>query len=253
VIGLKAHAASNTKAVALQRSYYERTVCLYDQRLSENGEEHEVACCFISEFSRLLGAVSLLDIGCGTGRALGIFRTRNPELVVHGIDPAECMLNQARAKFGASGLLRGDGANLPFNDNTYDLAVETGVLHHVREPEKVVREMMRVARKAIFISDHNIFGQGSAISRGLKWALYKAKLWRAVKFLQNGGRDYCFSDGDGVVYSYSAYFHYRLLERWAANVIAIPTSAAAGDLGFLSPLFGAKEVLLCALKRSPAV
>lgn len=125
---------------------------------------------------------------------------------------------------------------------------DTGVLHRICEPEKVVREMMRVARKAVFLSDHNIFGQGRAASRWLKWALYRTNLWRAAKLLQNRGREHCFSDGDGVGYSYSVYFQYRMLEHWAANVIAIPTSLSSGDLGFFSPLFGAKEVLLCGLK-----
>jgi ubiquinone/menaquinone biosynthesis C-methylase UbiE len=243
----------DTNGVALQRSYYERTACRYDRYHLQTTDEHEVACRFISAFSRLLGAATLLDVGCGTGRALRILGRRNPELVIHGVDVSEGMLKHARAKFGANSLLLGEGANLPFNDNSYDIVMETGVLHHVRQPDKIVREMMRVARKAVFISDHNIFGQGSAISRRLKWALYRAKLWHIAKLLQNRGRDYCFSDGDGVVYSYSAYFQYRLLERWPANVLAISTSVVAGDSGCFSPLFGAKEVLLCALKGGLAV
>jgi ubiquinone/menaquinone biosynthesis C-methylase UbiE len=52
--------------------------------------------------------------------------------------------------------------------NSIDAAFECGVLHHVAEPSHVVGEMMRVARKAIFLSDSNRFGQGRLIARILK-------------------------------------------------------------------------------------
>jgi len=238
-----------SKAAALQREYYERTAPIYDRcHLSVDGE-HEVACRFISAFIPLLGATSLLDVGCGTGRAIGFFRANNPGLTTHGVEPVRALLDEARAKFGSDGLLRADGARLPFADNSYDVVIETGVLHHVRRPAEVAREMTRVARKAVFLSDHNIFGQGSGHARAVKWALYKSGLWVMTKRLLNGGQDYYVSEGDGVAYSYSVYFQYRLMQQWAARVVVIPTRTGnGGDLGLYSPLFSADEVLLCAIR-----
>jgi SAM-dependent methyltransferase len=239
-----------SNAAALQKEYYERTAATYDRRhLSEDGE-HEVACRLISAFIPMLGATSLLDVGCGTGRAIGFFRANNPRITTHGVEPVPALLDEARAKFGCDGLFRADGVRLPFRDNSYDIVIETGVLHHVKRPADVVCEMTRVARKAVFLSDHNIFGQGSRRARSVKWALYMTGLWGVTKRLLNRGRDYHESEGDGIAYSYSVYFQYRLLQRWASRVMVIPTrnGNGGGDLGLYSPLFSADEVLLCAIR-----
>jgi len=237
------------KAVTLQREYYERTAARYDQHHLAGEGPHDVACRFISAFISLLGAKSLLDVGCGTGRAIGFYRTSHPELTAHGVEPVAALLEQARLKFGAEGLFRADGLELPFRDNAYDVVLETGMLHHVRQPEVVVSEMTRVARKAVFLSDHNIFGQGSRFTRVIKWGLYSGGLWQMAKRILNGGRAYHTSEGDGVAYSYSVYFHYRLLQRWASHLVVIPTRVLAhSDMGLWSPLFSADEVLMCAIR-----
>ena len=59
-------------------------------------------------------------------------------------------------------------------------------LHHVGEPARMVGEMIRVAKRAIFLSDSNRFGQGSHAARLLKTALYKCNLWREARFIQTG-------------------------------------------------------------------
>jgi ubiquinone/menaquinone biosynthesis C-methylase UbiE len=150
---------------------------------------------------------------------------------------------------GEAGLFVGDGIQLPFADNSYDVALETGVLHHVERPELVVREMMRVAKKAVFISDHNIFGQGRRSMRLMKWLLYRSGLWAATKRAVNRGKKYHVSEGDGIAYSYSAYFQYPLLRRWAEQLFVIPTSVNGQTaLATWSPLFTANEILLCAVR-----
>ncbi len=68
----------------------------------------------------------------------------------------------------ASVLLNGDGMNVQFEDSSFDMVCEFGMLHHVRYPEKVISEMLRVASKAIYISDCNNFGSGSLLSRSAK-------------------------------------------------------------------------------------
>jgi ubiquinone/menaquinone biosynthesis C-methylase UbiE len=252
-IGLSRGVAASLNAVALQRKYYEHTALNYDRdHLYEEGE-HDVACRLISAFLPMLNAASLLDVGCGTGRAVGFFRTKHPELIAHGVEPVAALVNVARQKFGADGLLLADGARLPFRDASYDVVLETGMLHHVGNPEQVVGEMLRVARKAVFLSDHNIFGQGSTSARVLKWLLYQAGLWKLAKRVLNRGRDYHVSEGDGVAYSYSVFWQYRLLQSWTPCLFAIPTRQGVGaQRGAFSPLFAADEVLLCAIKTGLA-
>ena len=54
-----------------------------------------------------------------------------------------------------------------------DAVCAFGVMHHVKRPAIVVGEMMRVARRAIFISDSNRFGQGSMPARRVKLLLWR--------------------------------------------------------------------------------
>ncbi|ADQ15713.1 class I SAM-dependent methyltransferase [Halanaerobium hydrogeniformans] len=46
-----------------------------------------------------------------------------------------------------------DGENLPFADNSFDTVLLLTVLHHIPEPEIVLKEALRVADKVIIIED----------------------------------------------------------------------------------------------------
>jgi hypothetical protein len=78
-------------------------------------------------------------------------------------------------------------------------------MHHLPRPSTAVSEMTRVARSAIFISDNNRFGHGSALARGAKLLIHSARLWPLYEVLRTRGRGYVESPGDGVFYSYSLY------------------------------------------------
>jgi hypothetical protein len=121
------------------------------------------------------------------------------------------------------------------------------MLHHVPEPDAVIREMMRVARKAVIIIDGNRFGQGSWPMRLLKLALYKAGLWGVIDYIKTGGKGYILSPGDGVHYSFSVYDSLHLIAAWADQLILIPTESYKATSWF-HPLLTAEVVLVCALK-----
>ena len=46
-----------------------------------------------------------------------------------------------------------DGKNIPFPDNSFDVALLITVLHHTKEPIEILREAMRVAPKVIVMED----------------------------------------------------------------------------------------------------
>ncbi|MEM7035372.1 MAG: polyprenol phosphomannose-dependent alpha 1,6 mannosyltransferase MptB, partial [Bacteroidota bacterium] len=53
-----------------------------------------------------------------------------------------------------------DGEKLPWDDNSFDTALIITVLHHTPDPEAIVKEAMRVARKKVVIMEdiyHNVF------------------------------------------------------------------------------------------------
>lgn len=50
-----------------------------------------------------------------------------------------------------------DGINLPFPDNKFDLITMLQVLHHVREPHKLLKEIKRICKPngLVFLREHN--------------------------------------------------------------------------------------------------
>jgi hypothetical protein len=233
-------------AEVIQRAYYTQTAHEYDDTHGVIEPEHNIALHYISALTAPLRIHSVLDVGCGTGRGVEYLNRCNPELRVMGLEPVEALLNVAAANgIRRSALVQGDACALPFPDAAFDAVMELGVLHHVPRPDLVVREMMRVCRKAIFISDGNLFGQGRIPLRVLKFLLYKTGLWGVVKKIQTRGRGYTITQGDGLAYSYSVYFQYRLLASWADRIMVTSLTTVAGSP---PPPLDSGCVLLCAVR-----
>ena len=204
--------------------------------------------------SSLLGLETFLDVGAGTGRAALFLRDRAKK--VRGIEPVKALIEQANRKgLPRDTILCGDGRLLPFRDQSFDAVLELGMLHHVAEPSRVVGEMMRVARKAVFLSDSNRFGQGGSAARAVKLLLYKTGLWKSARFLQTRGKYYTISDGDGLAYSYSIYDSYDQLAGWADVMWCLPTENGRSARSWFTPLLTSSHGLLCALRtdRSPVL
>jgi SAM-dependent methyltransferase len=103
---------------------------------------------------------------------------RTFEHLICGVEPVEALVRQGISSGVNKGfpLLLASGDALPFADNSFDAVCEFGILHHVPDPARVVKEMLRVARNVIVISDANRFGQGFLPLRILKLLLFKLKL-----------------------------------------------------------------------------
>jgi ubiquinone/menaquinone biosynthesis C-methylase UbiE len=230
----------------LQRNYYEATAEAYDASHTER--EHVVALHMISAFIELNGIKSVLDVGAGTGRAMRFLKQRFPNLRVKGIEPVDGLRLRGHAQgIPEDDLVAGDGASLPFEDESFDLVCEFAVLHHVRHPSKVVDEMNRVASRMVVISDCNFMGQGRAWLRAVKLAIWSAGLWPLADWLKTRGKRYTYSEGDGIAYSYSIDQSLRQIRSAWADVQIYPTSPDGGR--FAGPITGAGHVLLIAQNR----
>jgi len=83
----------------------------------------------------------VLDNGCGTG-----FMTRFLEgYEVVGLDISPKMVELAKG--GYSRVVLGDSQNLPFEDQSFQIVINRGLLHHLPDPKKGVSEMSRVLKK----------------------------------------------------------------------------------------------------------
>ena len=236
-------------AVWAQRDYYARTASDYDA-MHEKGEHYD-ALRHIAIHMRAIGARSLLDTGCGTGMAMLYLEKQIDGLRTRGNDPSAALLRVATDRHGIASeqLDCVSSERLPYEDGAFDVVVETGMLHHTPEPERVVSEMLRVARKAVFISDSNIYGQeGSSVAaRVLKLALARAGLLRPLLRRMRGGHDWYFNDGDGVAWSYSVFDSYPLVRASCAEVMVVPTGSKR-RLADACPILFASHCLIAGFK-----
>jgi ubiquinone/menaquinone biosynthesis C-methylase UbiE len=96
-----------------------------------------------TEFSRVQGHETVLDVGCGTGNFLRQFRGHAARLI--GLDLTAGMLGVARAAHPDLELVQGNARRLPFASASVDLVTSAQALHHMWDPIPVVMEMRRVA------------------------------------------------------------------------------------------------------------
>jgi SAM-dependent methyltransferase len=87
----------------------------------------------------------VLEIGCGTGCDLLQFMKNGARAT--GVDVTDRHLELARARIGPfADVQKADARSLPFRDATFDYVYSHGVLHHIAEPDRVVREILRVLK-----------------------------------------------------------------------------------------------------------
>jgi len=238
-----------SSASKLQRQHYVRTAAQYDALHVSDADEHGIALRYLSALVREFDMLSVLDVGTGTGRAMAYLRRTLPRLTVVGVEPVLRLLQQAQAKPHLRGamLASASGYRLPFPDASFDAVCQFGVLHHVEQPNDVVREMIRVATRAVFLSDSNRFGQGRIPIRWIKLLIAACGLWPVANFIKTHGTGYTISEGDGLSYSYSVFDSVETLRGWADRLILVPTSSVP-DGPWHFPLLTASHVLLCAIR-----
>lgn len=237
-------------AITAQRDYYAKTAVRYDEMHTRR--EHYDALRHVTGYLRTIGARTLLDTGCGTGMAMLYLEGEVEGLVTRGNDPSPELLRVATDRHGiaAERLDCVGSEDLPYEDGAFDAVIETGMLHHVPDPQRIVSEMLRVARMAVFISDSNIYGQGgsSLPSRVAKLALSRAGLLKPMLRRMRGGHEWYFQESDGVAWSYSLFDSYPLLREACAEVIVIPTGSKR-QLADACPILFATHCLMAGFKE----
>ena len=240
---------AQTRKIELQRDYYAATAESYESLHVSENDEHGLALAWLSGLAAHYGARSVLDVGCGTGRALRYLNTHQPGLRVLGVEPSAELRAIGHARgIAADALVDGDATGLAFPDNSFDIVCEFGVLHPVETPRRVVAEMLRVSRLGVFISDDNHFAAGSPIARRTKRTLSALGLWRAAYLLRTGGKGYRISEGDGLSYPYSVFDDLAFVQTQCDLVQMGNMTPAGTDLhaeGAHIALFGRKRGAAC--------
>lgn len=99
--------------------------------------------------ARLAAGWTVIDVGCGTGRAIPVLREAvGPSGRVIGLDLTPEMLDQARPRCAAAraALVLADARRLPLADKAADAVFAAGLVTHLPQPAAGFAELARVTR-----------------------------------------------------------------------------------------------------------
>jgi len=125
---------------------YSGLAATYDRARSRETEVREFWVPSVLRLGGITAGARVLDVGCGTGR-LAVPLSEGHAVV--GVDASREMLAVARGKRSHAGFVLGDASRLPFAAGTFEVAVAMLVLHLLPDFRTCVREMARVARRAV--------------------------------------------------------------------------------------------------------
>lgn len=86
--------------------------------------------------------IKILDAGCGTGMLLKELETLG---VCYGIDISQMAVDFCK-KRGIGNVQIADATNIPYPDNTFDIALALDVIEHIKDDEGALKEIYRVLK-----------------------------------------------------------------------------------------------------------
>ena len=101
----------------------------------------------IAAFIRLSGlprGARVADLGCGSGVFTALLRHNGFDSV--GVDISPKLLALGRRKHPVLELIEGDVENLPFESESFDGVLLSGLVHHFPDPRRLAREVMRILK-----------------------------------------------------------------------------------------------------------
>jgi ubiquinone/menaquinone biosynthesis C-methylase UbiE len=93
------------------------------------------------------GGKRILDIGCGRGEYVNLLN--NSDRFAVGIDLLDTLIVQTKLN---KNLMIGNGAYLPFKDESFDTVLLFEVLEHVTDEKSLLKEAIRVTEKKVILS-----------------------------------------------------------------------------------------------------
>jgi SAM-dependent methyltransferase len=111
----------------------------------------DTSCCVNADYysknilNKKNKSINVLDLGCGAGNSIDLFRSINPDINWFGVDVKSSPEGKLRTR--TDGDFRTyDGINLPYDDNFFDFIYSNQVLEHVRHPDSLLKDVFRVLK-----------------------------------------------------------------------------------------------------------
>ncbi|WP_326686030.1 MULTISPECIES: class I SAM-dependent methyltransferase [unclassified Streptomyces] len=134
-----------TEGRAAVRAFFTERAAHWDARFPHDGPAYAAAVAALD----LPRGASVLDAGCGTGRALPTLRQAvGQEGTVLGADLTPAMLDEAvrKGRGRDAALVIADVSQLPLGDDRLDAVFGAGLISHLPGAESGLRELARVVR-----------------------------------------------------------------------------------------------------------
>ena len=158
-------------------SYYASTAGDYNRWHWDRtgGSFHDYAVDEVISVLRTTGSNTLLDVCCGTGRAVKAAIDNGYQAT--GVDISDELLSIGKKELGIpeKTLVQADATRLPFPDESFDIACILGALHHTAMPRLIISEMIRVSRVGLVISD-----EANGLSGGIKKLLVRLGVFKPI-------------------------------------------------------------------------
>jgi ubiquinone/menaquinone biosynthesis C-methylase UbiE len=126
----------------------------------------------ILDFLPEVAGRTVIDVGTGTGRGALALARRGAS--VTGVDASAQMLDVARQRASAAGLVvdfrEGDAHKLAFADRSFDAAVSLRVLMHTPDWRRCLAELCRVARERVVFDYPALFSVAALQAAGRRAA-----------------------------------------------------------------------------------
>jgi ubiquinone/menaquinone biosynthesis C-methylase UbiE len=103
--------------------------------------------------ARIHASEKILDVGCNSGYVQE-FVPKSCE--VHGVDLSPTLVEIAKTRYVSAQVAGADA--LPFPDKSFDVVILAGVIEYVFDPNQVMQELARVARRMILIEANHPLG-----------------------------------------------------------------------------------------------
>jgi len=145
----------------------------FDKYNSSNPIVQRLMRGFFSSIENILRGIdfkSVLEAGCGEGRISDFLYRNRQDIQLDAFDISEKVIEQAKKDYPYIHFSTGSIYDIKSPDNSYDLVVASEVLEHLEDPEKAMKELLRVSKRYVLATvPHEPIWRILNLCRGKYW------------------------------------------------------------------------------------